>query len=428
MTDQATRKCPFCSELIQLDAKKCRFCNEWLTELENANSHSGKHVGIDATFADNHVRPAIADSPEHSSISQEQQRRFFVGEKYNTYYKEAFAKVEMGTRSFNWAACVWGVSWLLYRKQYARAMSLFVLLLLAEAAVYALMRLEPVADAFDTVNVERVTTALWYGLGGYLGVQGNKLYLKHVTDKISAVTLSFSGSASRIALSDAGGVSLWKSAGVLGILVALAVSLSEAPSALLGTFGESHAAAQSEGSEKGSSEPAGSTMPNSLTSPNRTARAESEGSRALTTQHFGRIVLLRDAVSFQYDKFEWLRVLGSDPSIVQFQRKAGDAYAQIITEPLELTDDALRFAAIQNLQKVDPNAEMLFEEKRSVGGRDMWVRNMRASVNGVTFVYLNCYYTGPEGSIQVMTWTTPNLFEDMKTDMEAFFDGIAFPG
>lgn len=30
-----TKKCPFCSEIIQSDAKKCRYCGEWLTEKEN---------------------------------------------------------------------------------------------------------------------------------------------------------------------------------------------------------------------------------------------------------------------------------------------------------------------------------------------------------------------------------------------------------
>ena len=73
---------------------------------------------------------------------------------------------------------------------------------------------------------------------------------------------------------------------------------------------------------------------------------------------------------------------------------------------------------------VDENATAVKEEKRIVNGKTVLSLIMSVKTQGTSFIFYSYYYTGDEGSIQVVTWTGENLFKELQPEMEAFLNGF----
>ena len=104
--------------------------------------------------------------------------------------------------------------------------------------------------------------------------------------------------------------------------------------------------------------------------------------------------------------------------------KDGDIYAMIIAERIEVPIEALKKAAIENMKMVDKNTKIVFEEKRTVNGKEMICLTLEVTTEGVPFTFHGYIYTGDEGSFQIVTWTGRKLFKEVKPEMEAFLNGF----
>ena len=49
---------------------------------------------------------------------------------------------------------------------------------------------------------------------------------------------------------------------------------------------------------------------------------------------------------------------------------------------------------------------------------------MGGTAKGIPFVFLGYYYSGKEGSIQVITFTADNLFDEYRKEFEEFLNGF----
>ncbi|MBQ3564645.1 MAG: DUF2628 domain-containing protein [Alphaproteobacteria bacterium] len=106
----------------------------------------------------------------------------------NDYYIEAFRKLENGKKhSWNWAAAIFGTTWLIYRKMYLYAFLFLLLDVFAVFIVYSATSEKIGSDYF----VDRSTFEAIYvwGIGAisflFFGYYGNRLYYKAVKKKIS---------------------------------------------------------------------------------------------------------------------------------------------------------------------------------------------------------------------------------------------------
>lgn len=109
---------------------------------------------------------------------------------------------------------------------------------------------------------------------------------------------------------------------------------------------------------------------------------------------------------------------------VMFEHKDGDVYGAVIFERTAIPVNALKKIALANMTEGDGHPKILREETRKVDGVDTIRLTVEVDVDEVPLTFHNAYYSGPAGSIQVLTWTGRNLFDEMKPEMEKFLDGL----
>ncbi len=109
---------------------------------------------------------------------------------------------------------------------------------------------------------------------------------------------------------------------------------------------------------------------------------------------------------------------------VKFIHKDGDMMAMVIAERIEIPAAALAKTAVDKIKSLDKDAKVIREEKRIVNGKEVLCLVISAKVHDISFIYYNYYYSGDEGSIQVVTWTGRNLFKEVKPELERFLNGF----
>lgn len=125
------------------------------------------------------------------------------------------------------------------------------------------------------------------------------------------------------------------------------------------------------------------------------------------------------------DPQKWKQDSPSDEAQkISFNHIKGDAYAMIIAERIPVPTETLKKIALEIAKKSSTNCNVLSEEKRLVNGKEVLCVKIQATIQNIPFTFYNYYYGGPEGTIQVDTFTSTNLFDEYKSDFEDFLNGL----
>ncbi len=124
-----------------------------------------------------------------------------------------------------------------------------------------------------------------------------------------------------------------------------------------------------------------------------------------------------------YDSSRWIQQTSDDPSRFEFSHKDGDVYAVVIAERIPMRPELLRDMAIRNAQEASPDAKVIFDESRVVNGTELQCMKIQGTIEGINFIYYGYYYTGNAGTIQVLTFTSSNLFAEYEQQMLDFLNG-----
>jgi hypothetical protein len=112
------------------------------------------------------------------------------------------------------------------------------------------------------------------------------------------------------------------------------------------------------------------------------------------------------------------------PTEFTFGLKGEDAYGMTIAEKIEVQIDTLVNIAFQNAKDAAPDAKLVKDEWRKINGVNLRCLQMEGTISGIKFVYLGYYYSDSNGSLQFLTYTSANLLNRYKDEMEALLNGL----
>lgn len=114
----------------------------------------------------------------------------------------------------------------------------------------------------------------------------------------------------------------------------------------------------------------------------------------------------------------------NEPSEYQFQKKGSDLYAMLIAEQIEIPLETLKTVAFSNAQDVAPDVKITKEEYRIVNDLKVLYLEMRGTIKGMKFIYNGYYYSDESGTIQLLTYTSQNLFDTYQDNIFDFLNGF----
>lgn len=132
----------------------------------------------------------------------------------------------------------------------------------------------------------------------------------------------------------------------------------------------------------------------------------------------------KNVFSIWFDPLKWTQKKSDDDLKTTFDFKGGDLYAMVIPERFPMSIEALKAAAIKNAQDAAPDSKVTYEETRTVNGKKVLCMKIEGSIDGIQFVYYGYYYAGKIGTIQLITYTAPNLFSEYEAEMTEFLNGL----
>jgi hypothetical protein len=139
------------------------------------------------------------------------------------------------------------------------------------------------------------------------------------------------------------------------------------------------------------------------------------------------IDLLRGGMTLFVDPGKWTRTPSEDPTRISFRHSTGEAYGMVVAERLAIPLPRLKEIAVSNAREAAPDVRVTLEEPRRVNDMDVLAMQMEGTIQGVPFTYYGYYFSGPQGSVQLLTYTGSNLFAEYRPEFEDFLNGLTPP-
>lgn len=139
---------------------------------------------------------------------------------------------------------------------------------------------------------------------------------------------------------------------------------------------------------------------------------------------FPKREFLNESFSIRPDPLKWTLDTIDLSTDSEFLFTGNNVFLKVIAEELELSYQVLETIILENAQQMDPKATIAEIGFREVNGKNMLWATINAELEGVKFILYFHVYTGSEGTVQLMGWTTENLFDRKIQDFEDVFSSF----
>ena len=109
----------------------------------------------------------------------------------------------------------------------------------------------------------------------------------------------------------------------------------------------------------------------------------------------------------------------------ELQLKGGDLYGVVISEKLEIPLESFKSIALENAKSVAPDIKIVKEEYRTVNGLKVLCLQMNGTMQGIKVSYYGYYFSNTNGTVQFLTYTSQNLLDSYRPEIENLLNGLA---
>jgi len=147
--------------------------------------------------------------------------------------------------------------------------------------------------------------------------------------------------------------------------------------------------------------------------------------------HYQAVFAVKSAktdASFSIDPRKWKfkkNSNGHESAEYTFELKNSDLYGMVISEQIEINIEELAKIAFDNAKQAAPDTTLVKKEYRIVNGSKVIYMEMVGTIQSIKFKYLGYYYSNSSGSTQYLAYTSTNLVEKYKTDIDIFLNGFS---
>ena len=134
----------------------------------------------------------------------------------------------------------------------------------------------------------------------------------------------------------------------------------------------------------------------------------------------GHLTLNGGKFIVDYDDHKWRLVNHEDAWHYTLRHHSGKGIVMVFAEAegAPFREDSIPYAALAETRSEDPNARIVFQEKRLVHGVQMWCIKIEANIKAVPVAFYGYYYGGKVGTVRVITFVEK---EDQKKSLERDF-------
>ncbi len=130
-------------------------------------------------------------------------------------------------------------------------------------------------------------------------------------------------------------------------------------------------------------------------------------------------------IELWYDPSQWsLEKSEESQGKFTFIHSSGEAMAIAIMERMSIPGETLKREGIETVKKEASDVKVISEVNRIVNKVPLLVMHLEATLDEISLSYLGYFWTGKEGTIQVIAYTTKDLFSEYEKEFTNFLDGI----